>query len=200
MILKKDFFEHHAKTVARELIGKVLLINSNGKILSGIINETEAYHGFTDDACHGHKGETERCKSLFKDGGHVYVYFTYGIHHMLNIVTFDRGTPSAVLIRSIIPKTGKNELATNRFNKNYKDLSSNQLKTLTNGPGKLTQAFKIDRSFDGVELNKKNKIWIEDQNIKIDKEKILLTPRIGIDYAEKSKNWDWRFYLDPKAL
>lgn len=197
MILDQKFFKRHALEVSRDLLGKTLCVADpdTGDVVCGIINETEAYHGYEDDASHGHKKKTPRCSVMYETVGHSYVYFTYGMHFMLNLTSFEYEFPSAVLIRSVIPAEEKDRdfMAINRFNLPYEKLSSYQKKNITNGPGKITAAFKIDKRLNGLVLNKNSGIWVEDRGVVVPNEAVQVTPRIGIDYATNSKLWPWRF-------
>ena len=199
IVLKQSFFRKNTVDLAKDLLGKVLCVkDKNSQIIyQGIINETEAYHGYEDDASHGHKKITPRNKIMYDTVGHTYVYFTYGMHYLFNITSFEEKFPAAVLIRSLIINEDNPNLdliAMNRFNKSFGELSSFQKKNLTNGPAKLTKAFKIDKSLNELKLGIEQGIWIEDQGIIIPKERIQATPRVGIDYATNAKDWPWRFY------
>ncbi len=230
--LQQKFFQNHTLQVAKNLIGKLLCVKTKNKlILSVIITETEAYHGQEDDACHAHRGKTKRNEIMFDKAGYTYVYFTYGMHHLLNIVTYKKNFPSAVLIRGatidinnyveftdntfnttkpfIIPPKNKkilenkindkvkNAISQDRFGKNYDKLSNYQRKNLLNGPAKLTQALQITtQTHNKVYAIDSNKIWFEDLKIKPNPKFLQKTKRIGIDYAEKSKNWEYRFIVE----
>lgn len=205
MILPQSFFNRNTPDVARDLLGKFLVVRqADGQFLSLQITETEAYHGFDDDACHGHKRKTERCAVMYGEAGFCYVYFTYGMHYMLNIVTMKKDFPAAVLVRSLSfdefededNLSSKNTITLNRFGLAWNQLNVYQVKNLLNGPAKITQALKITRqTHNGLKLSKQNGIYIEDRGVKIAKSKIKKSPRIGINYAQNSKLWEWRFYL-----
>ena len=168
--LQKDFFARDVLEVAPDLLGKILVRKfNNGYTQKFIINEVEAYRGCEDLACHASKGKTARTEIMYHNGGHVYVYLIYGMYWMLNIVTGEENTPQAVLIRGI------------------SDL---------NGPGKLTKALQIDKSFYGENLMLSDRLWIENK-ISDKKKSYITTPRIGIDYAgDVWKNKSWRFVLE----
>jgi DNA-3-methyladenine glycosylase len=156
----------------------------NGVKLSGMIAETEAYCGQADSACHAHRGKTKRNAVMFGKPGHAYVYFTYGMHYMLNLVTEEEENPCAVLIRAIEPLTGIEAMEARRKKRGAE---------LTNGPAKLCQALSIDKSLNGWDVTQGSKLWVEDYR-KIPAKSIITTPRIGIDYAHvKDKNALWRF-------
>jgi DNA-3-methyladenine glycosylase len=188
-ILNRKFYHHNTLQVARELLGKKLVRQSNGFEISGIIAETEAYCGQADSACHAHRGKTPRNAVMFGKPGHAYVYFTYGMHYMLNLVTEEEENPCAVLIRAILPLTGIEEMEARRKRKGA---------DLTNGPAKLCQALSIDKSLNGWDLTIGEALWVEDYK-KIPDSAIERTPRIGIDYSnKKDREALWRFLLQKR--
>lgn len=140
--------------MAKELLGKYLVRKVDGKVIRQKITEVEAYVGAHDLACHSSRGKTERNKVMFEEAGTIYVYFTYGMHWMLNIVTEEKGCPTAVLIRSTENVTG---------------------------PARLTKFLQIDKKLNGQKLGKKSGLWIESSQAK--KPRILRASRIGISYA-----------------
>lgn len=185
-ILNRKFYQRNTLRVARELLGKKLVRRVNGLELSGMIAETEAYCGSDDSACHAHRGKTERNAVMFGKPGHAYVYFTYGMHYMLNLVTEEEENPCAVLIRAIVSLEGIKEMEKRRKKKGAE---------LTNGPAKLCQALSIDKSLNGWDLTFGQKLWVENHK-KIPNSQIITTPRIGIDYAhQKHREALWRFLI-----
>lgn len=183
-ILNRKFYHRDTLRVARDLLGKKLVRRTGREILSGMIVETEAYCGQADSACHAHRGKTLRNAVMFGKPGHAYVYFTYGMHYMLNLVTEEEGNPCAVLIRAIEPIDGIEAMEARRKKKG---------KQLTNGPAKLCQALSIDKSLNGWDLTRGCKLWVEDYR-KIPARSIIATPRIGIDYArQEHRDALWRF-------
>src|ERR1017187_7820728 len=108
MKLKREFYlREDVVQIAKELLGKVLFTNIGGKITAGIITETEAYAGITDKASHAYNNRrTPRTETMYAEGGVAYVYLCYGIHHLFNVVTAQKDTPHAVLIRAIKPIEG----------------------------------------------------------------------------------------------
>ncbi len=190
-ILNRKFYHRDTLRVAREFLGKKLVRRINSLELSGMIVETEAYCGREDSACHAHRGKTQRNAVMFGRPGHAYVYFTYGMHYMLNLVTEAEENPCAVLIRAILPLEGIEEMEAHRKRKGTE---------LTNGPAKLCQALSIDKSFNGWDLTLGRKLWVEDYK-KIPNAKVITTPRIGIDYAhQKHREALWRFVLKKDDL
>ncbi|MDH4223426.1 MAG: DNA-3-methyladenine glycosylase [candidate division Zixibacteria bacterium] len=180
--LNRSFYRNSTLEVAKELLGKYLVIKRNGKILSGKIVETEAYIGPDDPASHAYRGITPRNKIMFGKPGYAYVYFTYGMHHCLNFVTEKAGFPAAVLIRALEPEEGIEIMKMKRKN--------SKMEELTSGPGKLCMAMGINRTLNGADLCGKI-IFIEDRGAKIGT--IVSTNRIGINLGKKRK---WRFYVE----
>ncbi|MBS1507476.1 MAG: DNA-3-methyladenine glycosylase [Bacteroidetes bacterium] len=171
--------------IARELLGKVLSTKINGLTTSGMIVETEAYSE-KEKGCHAYKGMTQRNAVMYDDGGVAYLYLCYGIHQMVNVVTNTKGIADAVLIRALEPMTGM-EVMMERMNVSH-------VKRITSGPGKLTRALGIDKSFNGKSLAGKE-LWIEDCGMKVKPAEIIKSPRIGIDYAGDDALLPWRFTL-----
>jgi DNA-3-methyladenine glycosylase len=167
-------------TAAPAMLGYKLVMNSPKGKTSGYIVETEAYH-MNDAASHGYVGLTKRNNSLFEDKGTIYVYFTYGMHWCVNIVTGEKGSGQAVLIRAIEPVDGIDLMKDRR--------KTSKLKDLTSGPAKLTQAMGINKVQDGIKLT--DGIISLEPGIK--PKKIIVTPRIGIT---KAINLPWRFYIE----
>lgn len=143
-ILQRQFYERDTTTVAQDMLGKMLIHETTGGVLSGLIVETEAYFGGDDPASHAARGKTKRSSIMFGEPGIAYVYLNYGIHDLLNVVTETEGIPGAVLIRALQPLQGKDIMFKNRSVKHELEL--------TNGPGKLTKAMGIDRSFNGQRI------------------------------------------------
>jgi DNA-3-methyladenine glycosylase len=187
-VLDRKFYKRDTRQVARLLLGKKIVRKIGRSELSGMIVETEAYCGQVDSACHAHHGETLRNAVMFGPPGHAYVYFTYGMHYMLNLVTEEESSPCAVLVRAILPLTGQKEMESRR------KITGVQL---TNGPAKLCQALEIDKSLNGWDVTRGTKLWLEDYK-SIPSKSILATPRIGISYAKKEhRNALWRFVIQP---
>lgn len=193
MKLDREFYSRDTLTVARELLGKVLVHNINGQKLRGIIVETEAYLGLRDKAAHSYGGrKTKRMESMYDLPGTAYVFFIYGMYYCFNIVTERIGVPEAVLIRGIEPIEGLDFMARNRFGVDYDNLTKRQKRNLTNGPGKLSMAFNIDKSLDGVDLCG-DSLYLEHGDGR--EFNIVQTKRIGIDYAEEARDFPYRFYI-----
>lgn len=181
MILPKSFYRQPTLQVAQDLLGcflvREVVDRKLGKIkFVGKIVETEAYDGPNDLASHASRGKTARNAVMFDDGGLIYVYLVYGMHYMFNIVTGSKGYPAAVLIRALEP------------------ISPNDLQT--NGPAKLTKAFRIDKSFNNQAIcNKKSGLWVEAGREMVKPSQVVASKRIGVDYAGPYKDKLWRFYL-----
>lgn len=143
-ILQRNFYERDTKTVAREILGNVLVHHSSKGIMRGIIVETEAYFGMGDAASHASRGMTKRNSIMFGEPGVAYVYLNYGMHYLLNVVAEEKGTAGAVLIRALEPLDGKELMMKNRKVASARELA--------NGPGKLTKAMQLDLSFNGREI------------------------------------------------
>ena len=186
-ILAKKFYSRPVLTVARDLLGKILVKVESDKLLTGRIVEVEAYDGRIDQAAHSFNGRTERNEVMFREGGYFYVYFTYGVHHCCNVVTGRKDSGTAVLIRAVEPIDGIERMAKRRFAK--KKLSEKELFNLTNGPGKICKAFGFTRNDSGTDLTGA-KIFLIDQP-KLKKSKTGISERIGIT---KSKELKWRFF------
>jgi len=179
MIVKQSFYNRPTLKVAQDLLGCFLVRKLNGKIIKAKIVETEAYNGPKDLASHASRGKTERNKIMFGEPGIIYVYFTYGMHYMFNIVTENEDYPAAVLIRAVIVE------------------NSSRGKLNTNGPARLTKCLRIDKSFNGLSIfTKKYGLWVECRKDRILPKQIKKTKRIGIDYAGEYKDKLWRYVLE----
>jgi len=175
MLQKKEFYNQSALKVAQDLLGCFLMRRIGNEIIRTKIVETEAYEGLRDLASHASRGKTPRNAVMFGEPGLYYVYFTYGMHHMLNVVTGPKDHPAAVLIRAVEP--------------------IDELDLKTNGPARLTKALQIDKKFNEFPaFSKKSELWIESGE-KIKKSEIISAKRIGIDYAGEYKDKLWRFYI-----
>ena len=173
--------------IARDLLGKTLVVpNSEGKRVSGMIVETEAYCGVEDKAAHSYGNRrTKRTETMFAGGGTVYIFFIYGMYYQFNVVAGQIGTPHAVLIRAVEPVEGIEMMRTRRGQ--MKDTN------LTSGPGKLCIAFGIDKTFNDEDLLG-GRVWLED-GAAIPPDEIACGKRVGIDYAEEYAEKPWRFWL-----
>lgn len=182
--LPRHFFTRPTLTVAPELLGKYLVANSPQGKVAGEIVEVEAYLGAEDPASHAYRGQSARTEAMWLQGGHWYVYFIYGIHFCLNIVTEVAGLPGAILIRAIRPMEGIELMKQRRGLASQQDIPSN----LTNGPGKVAQAFGITKIHNGIDSTASKKLWLEDRGIHIPR--VHTSRRIGIS---KATEVEWRF-------
>ncbi|QZY55190.1 DNA-3-methyladenine glycosylase [Crassaminicella profunda] len=187
MKLDKDFYMQDGITLAKDLLGKILVREIDGKRIMCRIVETEGYIGPIDKACHAYNNRrTNRTEVMFWCGGHAYIYLIYGMYHCLNIVANKKDKPEAVLIRAVEPL---NELDLLRENRKIK---SKALKDLTNGPGKLCKALHITKKLNGYDLVKGEHLYLLDNEEQLD---IVEAKRVNIDYAEEYKDKLWRFYI-----
>lgn len=188
--LQRDFYHQDVVKLAQALLGKVFVRIENGLRLSGKIVETEAYLGIPDKAAHTVGGRrTQRNASMWQDGGTLYVYFTYGMHHCMNIVAQQANEPVAVLIRALEPIDGIDMMYTRRkvARKDHQ---------LCSGPAKLCQALNINRDQDGIDLVTDDQLWIEDHSIKVPRNAIASGPRIGVHYAQEWAEKPYRFWIE----
>ena len=192
-VLEPAWFTRPTCVVAADLVGKVLcrkLIDSDGseKVLRMRISETEAYIGLEDPACHSHAGSrTARTEIMYEQGGVFYVYLTYGVHHMLNLISGYSKSPESVLIRA--------GFLTNDSDRLIAEQQLHPDKQLTHpkqfaGPGKLTKRLQIDRDLYGKPISPASKVWVEDDGCQ---PPVSVRPRIGIDYAGDAKDWLLRY-------
>ncbi|UCB53628.1 MAG: DNA-3-methyladenine glycosylase [Candidatus Zixiibacteriota bacterium] len=179
--LGRKFYDRPTLKVARELLGKYLVVKKDGHLLSGKIVETEAYIGLKDPASHAYRGMTPRNEVMFGGPGYAYVYLTYGMHHCLNLVTEKEGYPAAVLIRAIEPVDGVGLMKKRRGYRNLQDLTS--------GPAKLCQALGVDRKLNGEDLCSEV-IFVQDRGETVGR--TASSSRIGI---KEGKHKKWRFFL-----
>jgi DNA-3-methyladenine glycosylase len=192
--LGRDFFMTDAVDLAKKLLGKkIVRIIECKKIICRIV-EAEAYMAPEDKGSHAYNNrKTKRTSNLWKNGGFLYVCSVYGNTYCMNIVANDDKKPQAVLIRAVEPIKGLSTIIENR--KNIYKSKKVSLSFLTNGPGKLTAALKIDRSFNGVDLCSSKEIFlIDDDNDKYSFE-MGMSKRINIDYADEWKDKPWRFFI-----
>jgi len=175
-------------TIAKELLGKILVTNWKGILTSGRIVECEAYAGVIDKASHASGGRrTARNEIMYGEGGYAYVYLCYGIHHLFNVVTNSKDEPHAILIRALDPIEGIEEML---LRTHKKRLDS----TLTRGPGNVSKALGIFTKHSGTSLLS-DKIFIANDGGGYNKKEIAASPRIGVDYAGKDALLPYRFYV-----
>jgi DNA-3-methyladenine glycosylase len=176
-----------AAAVARRLLGSLLVSRArDGRRVSGIIVETEAYQGPEDRASHAYRGRrTARTETMYARGGTAYVYFVYGMYYQFNVVTGAADLPHAVLVRALEPVEGVDLMRRRRGGAAPLELTS--------GPGKLCIALGIDRRLDGADLLG-DRVWLEPGR-RVRLGAIAAGPRVGIDYAEDWATRPWRFWV-----
>lgn len=187
--LPRAFYFGDPVSIARALLGCVLWRRlEHGELLAARIVETEAYLGANDLASHARNGlRSPRNESMYLEGGHAYVYFTYGMHWCMNVVTGEADIAEAVLLRAAEPLRGL-EVMRERRPKAKKDHD------LMNGPGKICMALDIDRRLDGESL-RGDTLWLSPRDIDVAEEEIAVSPRIGIDNSGDAAAWPLRFFL-----
>jgi DNA-3-methyladenine glycosylase len=192
--LTRSFFQRPTLAVARDVLGaRLVRVERSGRRSSGLIIEAEAYIGPDDLGCHARAGHTARNASMWGPAGHAYVYFTYGMHWCLNLVTEADGFPAAVLLRALLPLEGNATMRRRRGPAGKMDL--------TGGPAKLCQALGIDRRFDGHDLCTPQAALFLESGTPIADEDVTSTPRVGLgNVPEPWRNLPWRFLVRPSAL
>ncbi|MEP7218883.1 MAG: DNA-3-methyladenine glycosylase [Bacteroidota bacterium] len=190
--LPRSFYTRDARIVARELIGHILITEIDGVRTSGRIVETEAYLGAEDHASHAYRGPTNRNRPMFQAGGHVYIYFIYGMYYCFNVVTGTEDQGQAVLIRGVEPLEGIDAMRDRRGKTPRRDID------LTNGPGKLVMALGIEAGMNGTDLMTDPRVRIKKGEMLADDD-VVATPRIGITKAAELP-WRWiaRSALKPR--
>lgn len=185
----RSFFAQNTLTVARDLLGARLVRFSAGQRIAGIITETEAYRGEKDLACHARAGNTPRTKVMYGPPGYTYIYFTYGMHWLLNFVTEEEGFPAAVLIRGMHPTEGLDIIAERRAGRPPTEW--------TNGPAKLCQALGLDRRLNAQDICiPGSPIWVEPGE-SIQTPSVTVGPRVGLNSVpEPWKSIPWRFRIN----
>ena len=197
--LTGEFYGRDTLTVARELVGCLLVRETAAGRLLCRVTETEAYVGAVDKACHAYGGRrTARTETLYAAPGTTYVYFIYGMHHCLNLVTEPEGVAAAVLIRGAEPLEGLDEIARRRFGTDYGSLTPARRRSLLNGPGKLCRGLGVTRADNGLPISNGG-LYLCDSLPGYPDLRDTLTvssgPRIGIDYAQEAADFPWRFYI-----
>ena len=186
--LPRDFYTRsNVLTVARDLLGKLLVVPAkDGRRVSGMIVEVEAYRGPEDRASHAYGWRrTRRTETMYGEGGVAYVYFVYGMYYQFNVVSNVTNIPHAILVRALEPIEGIELMRERRH------LHPDH--NLTNGPGKLCIALGIDRALNNADLPG-NQVWLEEFQ-RISPRRIARGPRIGIDYAQEWIEKPWRFWI-----
>lgn len=186
MVLQVSFYSRSTIEVLEDLIGMVLVRKSEEGLTSGMIVEAEAYRGEDDPASFASRGRTKRSEMLYRPPGRAFIYITYGMHYLFNVITEREDFPAAVLIRALEPLEGISIMKKRRKTENLLNLCS--------GPAKLCQAFDIDLALNGVSISSsRSSLFIKERGKK-EKEKrdLVWRPRIGI---REGKERLWRVYL-----
>jgi len=192
-MISRDFFTQNTSTVARQLLGMRLVRLESGRRLAGLIVETEAYRGEQDQGCHARAGLTPRTRVMYGPAGHAYVYFTYGMHWMLNFVTEAEGFPAAVLIRAILPLEGLDVMATRRDGQPFE--------RWTDGPAKLCRALDIDGRHHGLDLCAPHSELFVEEGEPIPDSAVTTGPRVGLNNVpEPWKSVPWRYRVKSEVL
>src|SRR5213082_1860375 len=186
--LPRKFYLQDTITVARALLGCVLWRRLGRELLAARLVEVEAYLGANDSASHARRGlRSLRNESMYLEGGHAYVYFTYGMHWCMNVVTQEADTAEAVLLRAAQPLRGLDSMRKRRP-KARRDVD------LMNGPGKLCQALDINRALDSEPLDG-NRLWLTGRDIEVGDDDIAVSHRIGVENSGEAAVWPLRFFL-----
>jgi DNA-3-methyladenine glycosylase len=187
--LGREFYQRQTRTVARALLGKVLVRELPEGVVAVRLTEVEAYLGVGDRAAHTFGGRrTPRNETMWRDGGHLYVYFTYGMHFCCNVVTRGLGQPEAVLLRGAVPVAGDAVITARRGGRSDLD-----------GPAKLCQGLGIDRALDGADLTTGGGVWLASDGVLFRDAWIRRLPRVGVAYAGEAAAWPLRLLLDLAA-
>lgn len=189
--LARSYYQSGEVTyLAKDLLGKYLTTFIDGYLCSGKIIETEAYRGPDDKACHAYNNRrTTRTEVMYEAGGVAYIYFCYGMHHMMNVVTGPKDHAHAILIRALEPGEGIQVMAERR------KMAVEDLR-LTKGPGALSVALGLTKELSGVSLfSPSSPVWIEDRKVQFASDQICVGARIGIDSAGEAASWPWRFFV-----
>lgn len=188
--LTRRFFQRDPVTLAKALLGQRLVRADDGRRVAGLIVEVEAYLGERDAAAHTFGGRrTKRNQAMWGPAGHAYVYFTYGMHHCVNIVAQREDVPEAVLIRALEPTEGLGVMRARRA-------AARRDRDLCSGPAKLTQALGIDLGLNGEDLVGSTRLFIERARARrVPEAGVVASPRIGVDYAGGWAAEPLRFHL-----
>lgn len=191
--LTRRFFQRPTLAVARDLLGaRLVRLEPGGRRSSGWIVEAEAYIGPDDLGCHARSGRTARNASMWGPAGHAYVYFTYGMHWCLNVVTEAEGFPAAVLIRALVPVEGLATMRRRRGPPGERDLAG--------GPAKLCQALGIDRRLDGHDLCSPEAVLFLERGWRVPQADVTTGPRVGLNTVpEPWRSLRWRYLVRPTA-
>lgn len=191
--LQRGFFAQPTLQVARQLLGARLVRLDGSQRLAGYIVETEAYIGEEDQGCHARAGRTPRTRVMYGEAGRVYVYFTYGMHWMLNFVTEQAGTPAAVLVRAILPSEGTEHMASRR--------AGVPRPRWADGPAKLCQALAIDQRFNDSNACDPQALLFVETGLAVPDSSVTSGPRVGLySVPEPWRSLPWRFMVQDPGM
>ncbi len=195
--LPREFFTRDGITVAKELLGKILVHETPLGTIRGIITEVESYMGEEDKGSHTYGGKrTNRTEPMYHIGGTSYVYLIYGMYSCMNIAVMREGIPQAVLLRSVVPADAESKALMIKL-RSAKNKGSVE-KHLADGPGKLCIAMGITRADNDIDMVESAAFYVT-EGINVLPEEIFAGKRIGIDYAEEAADYLWRFFLVEKG-
>ena len=187
--LPREFYLQDTVAIARSLLGCVIWRKLGREVMAGRIVEVEAYLGANDRASHARGGlRSERNQSMYLEGGHAYVYLSYGMHWCMNVVCQEADNAEAVLLRAAMPLKGLEHMRVRR------PKAKNDYE-LMNGPGKLCAAMAIDKLCDGEPLDGK-RLWLTPRDVEVKDEEIAVSKRIGVENAGDAAHWPLRFFLN----
>jgi DNA-3-methyladenine glycosylase len=190
--LDRGFYQRPTRAVARDLLGKLLLRRLPEGLVAVRLVEVEAYLGVADPAAHTFGGRrTARNEVMWGEGGHLYVYFTYGMHHCCNVVTLRTGRPEAVLLRGALSVFGEPLIVARR--------SGRSGRQLLDGPARLCQGLAIDLDANGADLTAGDAIWLASDAVSCGAAWVRRCPRVGVAYAGEAARWPLRFLVDLEA-
>ncbi len=190
--LGRGFYQRDTCEVARDLLGKLLCRRLDGGFAAARIVEVEAYLGVGDPACHTFGGRrTPRVEAMWGAAGHLYVYFTYGMHHCANVVTREAGVPEAVLLRGAVAVAGAAAIRARRGGRGGPDMLI--------GPARLCQGMAIDRALNGADLVAGGAVWLADDGLRCPPAAVRELPRVGVAYAGDAAAWPLRFACELAA-
>lgn len=206
--LTREFFTRDGITVAKELLGKVLVHETPLGTVRGIITETESYMGEEDKASHTYGGKrTDRTEPMYHKGGTSYVYLIYGMYRCMNIAAMTEGIPQAALLRSVVPADAESEermcalrVAGRKKRQDGKEaLPAGLKKHLADGPGRLCIAMHITKADNDIDLVESQTFYVT-EGVSVPPEQIRTGKRIGVAYAEEAADYLWRFSIAPEQV
>jgi DNA-3-methyladenine glycosylase len=190
--LGRGFYQRPTRTVAEELLGKLVVRELPEGLAAVRLVEVEAYLGVADPAAHTFGGRrTSRNEAMWGEGGHLYVYFTYGMHFCMNVVTRGPGVPQAVLLRGALPVYGEERLVARR--------GGRRGPAMLGGPARLCQGLGVRRDLNGADLTTGNGIWLAQDGVACARSWVRRLPRVGVAYAGEAAAWPLRYAVDLPA-